>query len=99
MSNEEEKKISDKLIGNVNELYANNLRLTVSIHDFTLHFGLSDVDRAGKEIIKDIVSIKVSPQFAKVISEIFQTNVSRYENKIGKINLPEHTFKEINVKE
>ena len=98
MSKEELKKTGEELTNNVSELYANNLRLAVSVHDFTFNFGLTGVDRDGAEIAKDIVTIKVSPQFAKVIAEILQNNISKYESKIGEIHLPERTFKEINIK-
>ncbi len=67
------------------EVYANNAQITATYFDFQVVFG--EILEASKEklVTEDSVTIKMSPQLAKRLSEILQTHIGKYETMYGAI--------------
>ncbi|OFV68306.1 MAG: hypothetical protein SCAL_000946 [Candidatus Syntrophoarchaeum caldarius] len=71
----------DKLEG----IYSNVARISNSLHDFTIDFGVFIPE---KETFEVLTRIKLSPNHAKVFLQAFKENVANYERKFGTINVP-----------
>jgi len=65
------------------EAYANNTEVSYTIYDFLMRFAL--IDNEGK---KPVVNMRLSPQHAKVLAMILNSNVEAYEKQLGEIVLP-----------
>jgi hypothetical protein len=75
------------------EYYVNQVGFSFSVYDMTFSFGIQ-----GKET-KPVVTIRMSPLHALVMSKILQKNLNLYEGKIGgKLQLPEDMCKEFGIK-
>jgi hypothetical protein len=71
----------DKLEGT----YSNVARITNSLHDFTIDFGVFIPEKESFEVL---TRIKLSPNHAKVFLQALKENVANYERKFGTINVP-----------
>lgn len=73
------------------EVYANNAQITGSYFDFQVAFG--EILEASKEklVTEDSVTIKMSPQLAKRLSEILQAHIDKYETMFGAIPQSDRT--------
>ena len=67
----------------VPEIYTNSVKTSISIYEIMLQLGL---ESEGK--IKPICNVRMSPQHAKMLSEVLTRSVTEYEKKIGTIPLP-----------
>ncbi len=65
------------------EIYTNSVKTGISIYEIMLQLGL---ESDGK--VKPICNVRMSPQHAKMLSEVLSRSVAEYEKKIGKIPFP-----------
>lgn len=72
------------------DVYANSFNLETSLYDFKLLFGI--IKRADdKEVeIEQQVAVRMSPQHTKSVLRVLADNVKNYEDKFGKIVIPQH---------
>ena len=70
------------------DIYANQIRLGVSLSDLTIIFGATDDLGPNQLVSKDKAAIRLSVTNAKILMLNLQTMVEAYENGIGKIRLP-----------
>lgn len=78
------------------DLYANQVSITSGTYDILFNFGLQygpdpKVDR------KSVVRVRMSPQHALVMSKVLAKNLTEYQKKAGKINLPPDLCKELGI--
>jgi len=67
--------------------YANSAQIETSVWDLKFVFG--ELLRTGNKIVvEQTVAISMSPQHAKALLGVLETNIREYEKKFGKINLP-----------
>src|SRR5260370_630066 len=65
--------------------YSNSVQLEVTPWDFKFNFG-EIVEATEQQLrVRLWVAIYMSPQHAKVLSEVLAKNVATYESKFGKI--------------
>jgi len=74
--------ISDEKLEGV---YSNVARISNSLHDFTIDFGVFIPEKETFEVLE---RIRLSPNHAKVFLQAFKENVANYERKFGEINVP-----------
>ena len=77
------KKIIEHTEAEIPEIYTNSVKTNISIYEIMLQLGL---ESEGK--IKPICNVRMSPQHAKMLSEVLSRSVAEYEKKIGQIPLP-----------
>ena len=64
-------------------VYANNVGLRTALFDFTMDFGLIVEADEERLVIKDVVTLIMSPQHAKAFAEVLTQHVEGYEEKFG----------------
>jgi flagellar protein FlaG len=69
------------------ENYANSVQLRASLWDFLLLFGTLRQQSAESVTIQNFQGIYLSPQQAKALLNVLQTNVQQYESTFGEIRL------------
>lgn len=67
------------------EVYANQLRMGITLSDFTLVFSTSN-ERTNA--IEDKATVRLAPLTAKLLLQNLQMVLSVYEEKFGAINIP-----------
>lgn len=68
--------------------YANSAHIEITVWDVQLIFG--ELVRSGDKVVAEQrVRVIMSPQHAKALAGILNTNVREYESKIGPITLPQ----------
>ena len=84
------KDLQDRLIEHITSdnlpvLYSNNVAMQSSLWDFRMDFG--QIMQADIEafVFKDLLTVIMSPQHAKVFSEVLAKHVEAYEKKYGAI--------------
>lgn len=65
----------------INSVYSDYLNTTFNLYNFTLHFGMVE-----EREVKNFGRIKISPESAKQLAQLLQTNIESYEKIYGKIN-------------
>ncbi len=69
------------------ELYANSVRIRVSVWDFQLVFGLASSESPEQITIRDQSAVFLSPQQAKALCNMLGQNLAQYEQAFGALNL------------
>ena len=72
------------------EHYANSVQVRVTLWDFLLSFGMVNQTAADQVTIHNFQGIYLSPQQAKALMNVLQTNVTQYESAFGEIKLEPH---------
>lgn len=68
--------------------YANIVALGSTVWDFTMDFGMI-LEAGGNRLrFQDVARVVMSPQQARVFSEVLVQHVKQYEDKFGKIPRP-----------
>ena len=78
-----------KLVNNPDyrENYANSVQIRVNVWDFFLVFGTLQQQSETQVEIRNFQGIYLSPQQAKALMTVLQTNIAGYENTFGEIKL------------
>ena len=82
------------------DLYVDSVRIGAGPYGFVLELGiqgLPDTPSSEKPPIKRLALVRMSPQHAVILSKLLQKNVRAYEEKIGKINLPDQMYRELGI--
>lgn len=69
------------------ENYANSVQVRVNLWDFFLMFGRVNQTAPDNVTIENFQGIYISPQQAKALLNVLQTNVQQYETAFGEIRL------------
>jgi flagellar protein FlaG len=69
------------------ENYANSVQLRASLWDFLLMFGTLRQQTQEAVVIQNFQGVYLSPQQAKALLNVLQTNVQQYEATFGEIRL------------
>ncbi len=72
------------------EQYANSVQLRASLWDFLLLFGTLRQQSAESVTIQNFQGVYLSPQQAKALLNVLQTNIQQYEATFGEIRLEPH---------
>ncbi len=75
------------------DLYVNQVGVFFSAYDVVLDFGMTD----PKGERKPIVRVRMSPQHALVMTKLLAKNLDLYQKNIGKLELPDKLYQEINI--
>ena len=75
--------------------------MAIGPYGFILDLGLAgppaDEALEKKPEITTLARVRMSPQHALLFARLLQKNVALYEEKVGKITLPEQLFREHNL--
>lgn len=72
-------------------LYSNNVNLTITPFDFVFSFGENQALKDNILIVDLHTKITMSPQHAKVFSQVLAENVAKWEQMFGPIMTPAQT--------
>lgn len=75
------------------EVYADNLNVSTGLFGQTLYFGT--VRSGEKPVVR--VTVRMSPQMAKVMGVIISRQLKEYEEKVGPIALPVEALKQMGI--
>lgn len=78
------------------DLYSDSVRVGSTPYSFIFHFGLL-TESPGEQ--KHVVTIRMSPQHAWVLSRILQRHLEDYEQNVAPIQLPEALLKDLGLDE
>ncbi|MEA2512338.1 MAG: hypothetical protein QOJ59_1825 [Thermomicrobiales bacterium] len=67
--------------------YANNVGFRISVWDFALDFGMMIDANDERILVRDAATVIMSPQHAKVFSEVLARNVKNYEEQFGELKV------------
>ena len=84
----------------VPDMYVDSVRIGVGPYGFVLELGIQGLPgtpASEKPSIKRLAMVRMSPQHALILAKLLHKNVRAYEEKIGKINLPEKLFKDMDI--
>jgi len=73
--------------GNAVDIYANQLRLGSTLHDFTIIFGATDDQGRGQIGSRDLATVRLAPALAKILQMHLRAAVEAYEKKVGPIGI------------
>jgi hypothetical protein len=76
------------------DFYINSAKIIGSLYEFMFALGLKSDPDIDPE---PVVTIRMSPQHAKVLAKLLLKNIRLYEEDIGQIMLPEKLKKELNI--
>ena len=81
------------------DLYINSARFAVGVYDVLVDFGLQDPpsDPNHPPGFNQLVRIRMSPQHALVLSKALADLVFKYEQQIGKLNVPPQIFLQMGI--
>ncbi len=75
--------------GEAPTFYANNVSFRTLFWDFALDFGqVVDISEEAGLIIRDVATVVMAPQHARVFAEVLLRNVRAYEEQFGPIPRP-----------
>ena len=74
--------------GGTSALYANSVMFRTSFWDIAMDFGMIVEADEEKLVIHDLATVTMSPQHAKVFSEVLAKNIKLYEEQFGPIPSP-----------
>lgn len=69
-------------------VYANNASFRVSYWDLTLDFGIVENLVEGELLVRNQVRVVMSPQHARVLSQLLATHIAAYERQFGPLPIP-----------
>jgi Protein of unknown function (DUF3467) len=68
---------------NMQAVYANNVSMAISQWDISFAFGLLLDATENRIVVRDSVSVVMSPQHAKVFSQVLDRNIAIFEKQFG----------------
>lgn len=77
------------------DFYTNAVSFQVSTYEFALTFRLNTAGQRPDPL----VTLRMSPQHAWVMSKLLERNVQAYIEQVGKFSLPEGLLEELNLEE
>lgn len=77
------------------EFYIDGVSLETQLYGTTLHLGELRPD--APQLVK--VTIKMSPQMAKILSLILSSHVRQYESGIGPISIPKQILHDLGLED
>jgi hypothetical protein len=76
------------------DLYTDSVNFTTNVYGFTVEFGLI---QGQDQPPQRLAVMRMSPQFAKIMSLLMRKNVQEYEKRIGTIILPEGLYQDLGI--
>lgn len=77
------------------DFYTNSVSFWAGIYEFILTFQLNNPGREPEPL----VTLRMSPQHAWVMSKLLERNIKAYLEQVGEFSLPEGLLKELNLEE
>lgn len=69
-------------------LYSNNVQLTATPFDIVFIFGENQALKDNFLIVEQLAKVTMSPQHAKVFSQLLADNIAKWEQTFGPIVVP-----------
>ena len=79
------------------EFYVNQARITFSVYDVAFGFGLMPSPDNLDEGPETTVTIRMSPQHAKVFAKLLMKNLTKYEKDIGEIPIHSKIYSDLGI--
>jgi len=73
---------------NFRSLYSNNVSMTITPWDVVFAFGENQSVKDSILLVELHTRIVMSPQHAKIFSQVLATQISKYEETFGPISIP-----------
>ena len=102
---EKEKRININVDHNEPVFFSDNVTVSHNQGKFIIDFSqtIPSFDNVGGDVHQSFVikhkSILVDPQFAKIVSELLQKNIKKYEKTFGKIKTPKNLPEKLEIAE
>lgn len=81
---------------NVPLFYCNSVEIKRSFVDFALDIGIVEEGTPEKLVVRTLARLVMSPQHAKVLAGVFNSQVDAYEKEFGTITLPKEAVPSTN---
>ena len=82
------------------EFYVDSVKFGVGPYGFVLELGyqgVADTPTSEAPPIKRLALVRMSPQHALIMSKLLAKNVALYQERFGKINLPDKMFRDLGL--
>ncbi|MEX2158666.1 MAG: DUF3467 domain-containing protein [Dehalococcoidia bacterium] len=82
------------------DFYADSVRIGAGPYGFVLDLGIqgiADTPASEPPPVKRVVLIRMSPQHALILAKLLTKNVGIYQERVGKINLPDKMYGELGL--
>jgi hypothetical protein len=82
------------------DFYVDSVRIAFGPYGFVLELGvqgLADMPGSERPPTKRLALLRMSAQHALILSKLLANNVATYQEKIGKINLPEALYRDLGL--
>lgn len=73
----------------ISDIYANNVKVAVSVYEVMISFGLETLQKDGASTTKEIVTVRMSPQHALALNILLDRYLKAYGDTFKEILLPE----------
>ena len=80
--------------GETPDVYTDAVRIGSGVYGFSFQFGLA-TESPGEQ--RPVVTVRMSPQHAVVFYQILKKHLRQYEDRVGKIALPDGLFEELEI--
>jgi hypothetical protein len=95
--------MAEQLLGSPDEpldIYVDSVRIAFGPYGFVLELGttgLADTPASERPPVRRNALVRMSPQHALILSRLLERNVAKYQEKVGKINLPAELYEELKI--
>lgn len=82
------------------DYYVDSVRVAVNLYTFVLELGRQGVrDAPGSEPppTKRLALVRMSPQHALILAKILQKNLRKYQDEVGRIQIPEQVYRDLDL--
>ena len=82
------------------DIYVDSVRIAFGPYGFVLELGttgITDTPASERPPVQRNAVVRMSPQHALILSRLLGRNVARYQEEIGKINLPAELYKQFDL--
>ena len=82
------------------DFYVDSVRIAFGPYGFVLELGvqgLADMPGSERPPTKRLALVRMSPQHALILSKLLANNVATYQQKIGKITLPDGLYRDLGL--
>jgi hypothetical protein len=84
----------------VPDYYVDAVRVAANLYTFVLELGRQGVpDTPGSEPppTKRLALVRMSPQHALILMKILQKNLRKYQDEVGRIQVPEQMYRDLDL--
>jgi hypothetical protein len=79
------------------DTYANQVRISVSLSDLSITFGVTDDQGFNQPVLRDKVTVRLAPSTVKTLVLNLQTMIEAYEKSVSEIPFSPQTLGQLDI--